>query len=610
MKLTSLHKWRHRSFRPRLESLETRLTPTTYTVSSLADSGEGSLRAAITSVNADAAADEIDFSVAGVIKLTSGPLPAVTNTVNINGRSAPGFTGAPVVELDNNGFAGLILTASNSSLKSLSIVNAGGAGVTLKGVTGGASGSGSRMTIVGNYIGLALDGSVAANTGVGLLIDGSSFDTIGGRTASDRNVISGNGGDGIQVGPSGQALDNVVLGNLIGTDPSGLAARPNFVNGITILANVNSVGGFFGYGNTIAFNLGYGILVNGGMNGSSGNSIQSNSIFSNGSGIKLVNNGNQNQSAPRLSYAVVVPGSTPGTIDVQVGGILKATPFATYTVQVFATPDGVPEGQGQLFLGWVQVFLDANGVGTFTLSASIPAAKATFTATAANTTPDYNFYSNTSEFSNSMGASTPNQVYVANAYQLLLKRGPDDGANVWVNALNNGVTPAAVALAIANSEEYLNDQVVAMYQHYLFRSPDPAGEQNWTNFLLAGGTLEQVAAGLVSSQEFFVLEGSTYEGFVYGIYTQILHRGATRAEFEPWVALVDKGVSRLAVAGAFLSSQEYRGDLVMSDYLTFLLRSVDAGGLAIWVNALNAGATDQQVLAQIFGSAEGYQYWS
>src|SRR6266478_5885879 len=120
------------TFRPLLESLETRLTPTTYTVSSLADSGEGSLRAAITSVNADTTADEIDFSVAGVIKLTSGALPAITNTVKIDGTTAPGFANAPVVEIDNKGFAGLTILAPGSSLGSLSIVNANGPGVTLK----------------------------------------------------------------------------------------------------------------------------------------------------------------------------------------------------------------------------------------------------------------------------------------------------------------------------------------------------------------------------------------------------------------------------------------------------------------------------------------------
>jgi hypothetical protein len=64
------------------------------------------------------------------------------------------------------------------------------------------------------------------------------------------------------------------------------------------------------------------------------------------------------------------------------------------------------------------------------------------------------------------------------------------------------------------------------------------------------------------------------------------------------------------VAIGFLTSQEYRTDLVQNDYMTYLLRTADSGGLAAWVDALNAGATDQQVLAQIFGSAEGYQLWS
>src|ERR1700684_3572381 len=92
------------SLRPHLEYLEARLTPTTYTVSTLADSGAGSLRAAITSVHGDTSADVIDFSVADVIQLTSGALPNITNFVTIDGTTAPGFTNAPVVEMNANGF--------------------------------------------------------------------------------------------------------------------------------------------------------------------------------------------------------------------------------------------------------------------------------------------------------------------------------------------------------------------------------------------------------------------------------------------------------------------------------------------------------------------------
>ncbi len=100
------------AFLPRLESLEARLTPTTYTVSSLADTGAGSLRAAITSVDSDTSPDEINFSAAGVIQLTSGALPPITNTVKIDGTTAPGFANNPMVEIDNHGYAGLILNGA------------------------------------------------------------------------------------------------------------------------------------------------------------------------------------------------------------------------------------------------------------------------------------------------------------------------------------------------------------------------------------------------------------------------------------------------------------------------------------------------------------------
>ena len=605
------------TFRPRLECLETRLTPTTYTVSSLADSGDGSLRAAITSVNADTTADEIDFSVAGVIQLTSGALPVITNTVKIDGTTAPGFAGAPLVEIDNNGFAGLTFSgASNCTLASLSIVNANGAGVMLFGSFGDRlnSPTGFNNTVVGNYIGLALDGSVAANTGFGLIIGAPASQTIGGTAPVDRNVISGNGAGGIQLESTGANI----LGNFIGTDPTGQAAAPNQGNGITMSGYGITVGGTDpGAGNVIAFNTQSGVMTN------PGNGVLGNTIFSNGSkGIDVEgtpsNNGNGNQilPVPQLSFAVESPGSSTGSVQVQVGGVLNVPTVVAdesaslaYTIQVFATLNGVPAGQGQLFLGSVQVNTNAKGFAAFTLNASVPAGSGTtFTATAS--TPVF-ATSNTSEFSPAFAiGGNPTSLFVASEYGLLLNRYPDTGAAYWVNLMNNGDSAPSVVLGIEGSTEYLNDQVVAMYKLYLNRSPDTAGEQAWTNFLIAGGTLEQVAEGLASSQEFYVLQGGTNQGFLTRLYIDVLNRGSSTADLAGWETALDAGVSRAGVAIAFLTSQEYRTNLVQADYMTFLLRQVDQGGLTAWVGALNAGATDQQVLAQIFGSPEGYQLWS
>ena len=615
-------------FRPSLELLETRLTPTTFTVSTLDDSGDGSLRAAITSVNADTTADEIHFSVAGVIQLTSGALPAITNSVKIDGSTAPGFAGIPVVEIDNNGFAGLVLSGSNSTLADLSIVNADGAGLTLNGSFGSRIGGGvfgQNINIVGNYIGLALDGSIAANTGVGVQLNGSSS-TIGGITAADRNVISGNGGDGIQINigstPSLAPLPAgaLVEGNFIGTDLTGQSAAPNQGNGVIIVNAGSTIGGTdAGAGNVIAFNTQSGVML------APGSTILDNSIFSNGlKGIDIQDAQGviptPHVPAPVISYVVESPGSNPDSVQVQVGGVVDfgstglfgvSNANLTCTVQVFATLNGVPAGQGQIFVGTVQVTTNTNGFATFVLNnASVPAgAGTTFTATVS--IPLVFSLSNTSEFSAPVAiGGNANNLYVASVYGMLLNRYPDTGAAFWVNLMNNGGSAAGVVLSIEGSTEYLNDQVTAMYKLYLNRSPDTAGGQAWTNFLVAGGTLEQVAAGLASSQEFYVLQGGTDQGFLNALYFDVLHRGATTGDLAGWESALEAGVSRAGVVAFFLTSQEYRTNLVQNVYTAFLMRSADSGGVAVWVNALNAGATDQQVLAQIFGSAEGYQLWS
>ncbi len=594
MKNTVSRRRSRTTFRPRLESLETRLTPTTFTVSSLADSGAGSLRAAITSVNADNTPDEIDFSVAGVIQLTSGAMPAITNHVIINGTTAPGFAGAPVVEIDNNGFAGLTLSGSDSSLVSLSIVNATGTGVTLEN---------AGIIVIGNYIGLALDGSVKGNTGVGLFVDTSSIDLIGGTAPADRNVVSGNGGGGIQLGPSGSKAfpqDATVDGNFIGTDPTGQTAAANQGNGITNFSSGNSIGGTeAGAGNTIAFNTQAGVYL-----GSGYAAIQRNSIFSNGGpGIEFAN-GNADQPALVLTSAY-----SPAIGKVQMSGILTATSDATYSLEFFATPTQFP-AQAQYLLGTLNVTTNADGTIPFVFTSTITQTEsvsltATATILATFLGPDTSTVACSRDIA---PAGNANSLYACSLYGLLLNRAPD--TVYWIMQLNNGATPASVVLGIEASAEYLSDRVVAIYAHYLGRVPDPAGETFWTNFLNVGGTFEQVSESLVSSQEYYVLQGGNNERFITGLYIYVLDREPSTAELAGWEAALDSGISRASVAVAFLTSQEYRTILVQADYMTFLNRPADSGGLTGWVNALNAGFTDQDVLAGILGSPEGFRLWS
>ena len=84
-----------RRCRPRCEILEDRLVLSQIglTVNSLADSGTGSLRAAILTADAGRASDKftIGFAVTGAINLQS-PLPDLNNTIAIQGPGAGSLT--------------------------------------------------------------------------------------------------------------------------------------------------------------------------------------------------------------------------------------------------------------------------------------------------------------------------------------------------------------------------------------------------------------------------------------------------------------------------------------------------------------------------------------
>jgi hypothetical protein len=104
----------------------------------------------------------------------------------------------------------------------------------------GVTVAGGGNVVSGNHIGTDPSGSVAIPNGVeGIWVAGQR-NTIGGSTAAERNVISGNGLFGINVSGSG-ATDNVVKGNYIGVDATG--QNP--------LANRNGVGVSFGAQNNV-----------------------------------------------------------------------------------------------------------------------------------------------------------------------------------------------------------------------------------------------------------------------------------------------------------------------------------------------------------------------
>ncbi len=131
----------------------------TFTVTNLDDAGVGSLRHAIGAANADISGTPtvIEFAVNGVITLATA-LPSISRGGTIDGASAPSHVsgGAPVVELDCNGNAGLVFATGSDGARliGLAITHAAGNGVTL---------NAGSITLDGNYIGLNLAGAAAGN---------------------------------------------------------------------------------------------------------------------------------------------------------------------------------------------------------------------------------------------------------------------------------------------------------------------------------------------------------------------------------------------------------------------------------------------------------------
>lgn len=180
-------------------------------------------------------------SIGGTDNTVGGPIAADRNVIS------------------GNDTAGVYVGGSSSTVEGNYIgTNAGGTAALPNGFGAGVSGadnsiatnvisgnkinalsvSGSSNTVQGNYIGTNAGGTAAIpNTQGGIYVSGTG-NTIGGPTAADRNVISGNGGTGVGLGgPS-----NRVEGNYIGTNAGGTAAVPNGmgvgVNGPTASDNL------------------------------------------------------------------------------------------------------------------------------------------------------------------------------------------------------------------------------------------------------------------------------------------------------------------------------------------------------------------------------------
>jgi len=263
----------------------------TFTVTTTADSGAGSLRQAITDANSSAGPHTIQFAIPGsgvhTISLLT-PLPAITQTTTIDGYTQPGsspnslpfpqgLNAVIAIEISGQSLplnldaAGLKIEAGGTVVRGLAINRCQIVGIRVP------AGAGDGIQIKGNFIGTAPDGvSVPRGIGVarqnfGIFILGGVGHQIGGADPADRNLVSGNNfeegnaeGTGIAVG---ETVDDIptatILGNVVGVDKNLTVSLPNGggINTSTGTQPIQIGGSGPGEGNIVSGNASLGIYA-------------------------------------------------------------------------------------------------------------------------------------------------------------------------------------------------------------------------------------------------------------------------------------------------------------------------------------------------------------
>lgn len=524
-----------------------------------------------------------------------GTVAGARNVISGNGRNAPVTTGYGIHisegyqnRIEGN-FIGTDVTGTRpvgNSFAGVLIIN--GESTTIGGTAPGAGNlisgnscwgiflqwNGAHTTVQGNTIGTDVTGTTAlANGADGILVNGSDENTIGGTASGAANLISGNGGSGIHfsfVPGIGHPVRNHVEGNLIGTARNGHDALGNAGDGVRFDGGLYSTVGGAGAGNTIAFNGGAGVFVTEG----SGISILSNSIHSNGGlGIDLGPVGvtandpldadpgpNELQNFPILDWVTNANGQT------LVKGSLSSSAGATFRIQFFANaaPDPSGHGEGERFLGEMDVTTDANGAVAFTLPLNAAVTAGEFVTATATLLFNGTIPNGTSEFGPAvpvLGAIRGRLYHDIDADGVRDAGEPGQGTwQVYLDTNDNGrLDGGEVSVPTDASGEYTFGGLVAGSYNVREVLP-PEWYQSAPGSSAGDKHVVAVAGQLVAGRDF----GNYQPGLVGGTLYHDLDGDGVRDAGEPglsqWIVYVDANNNGVRELGELFDDTDTNGD--------------------------------------------------
>ncbi|MDR6972729.1 right-handed parallel beta-helix repeat-containing protein [Leifsonia shinshuensis] len=318
----------------------------TFTVTTTADSGAGSLRQAMTDANSTAGTHTITFAIPGtgphlIAPLTALPqLGTITASVSIDGCSqpgavcGPGVTPSPRIQIKGSTFL-VPKTPVPVAVRGLSITGTSRGVVGNRTAVSGAFRYPDGLTVEDNLFGITPDGAIDPDgSGVicrnNLSAEAGPSDVTIRRNAFGGSTVGINCSNNYAFGVGGLSSGLVIADNRFGVDAAGGVSGPN-----ATAIGVGSTTGAQITGNIIANGTGTGVTV---QRGNSGLLIEGNEIRDNGTdGIALVGGtGNSMFAGPVAITGNTITGngrdgvSTVGASDVTIGGA-SATDANTIT---------------------------------------------------------------------------------------------------------------------------------------------------------------------------------------------------------------------------------------------------------------------------------------
>ena len=391
----------------------------------------------------DGSSNTIGGAASGAANLLSGNLwhglelrGAATDNV-VEGNFA-GLNAAGNVAIANS-LSGILLNGASGNTIGGTAVGAGNvlSGNFQDGITGfGASDS----LIQGNYVGTDWTGSFAiGNREDGIYLQDGSNNTVGGASLAAGNLLSGNLWSGLTFWGAGSG--NVAQGNYIGTDAFGAAPLGNGRAGVYVgTTGAATIGGTAAAeSNVIAYNGWDGVALMAGTGHSVlGNSIHSNAeqaIDINDDGITLNDSGDADFGTNALQNFPVVASAVTTGPQLVIVGALNSTPGTNFRVEFFANSG---DGEGERYLGFVNVTTDAGGNVPLNFTLPVTVAAGEFiTASATRADATFTSFFETSELGPSAVVVPANQLSGTLRHDVNGNANvADDGGAVFANAVN------------------------------------------------------------------------------------------------------------------------------------------------------------------------------